>query len=222
MPAPFGTLSSTQEFGASGGATILNGTTAPTDTTGAVGDFYIDTVGKNMYGPKIAGSIGPDMYAINPAAGPPQYPSSGPGDYTLGFRVAFLVPGVVSALRFYRSPTATVTSRTLTLYRLGVSMATVTTSGESGSGWKQYPLTAPVPVETGVLYVSAYYTVGDFFAETDTGGTPPSFSPAQIQNYGGCYRSGAGFPNNDVTFNYWADLVFNEGAAPWPMALKSA
>lgn len=221
MPSAFGTLSSTQEFGASGGATILNGTVAPIDTVGAIGDFYIDTVGKIMYGPKVAASLGPDKYAINPATGPPQYPDNS-GDYTLGFRVAFLVPGVVSALRFYRSPSATVTSRALTFYRLGVQVATVTTSGETGSGWKTFPLATPVPVETGVLYVSAYYTVGDYFVETDTGGVPPSYSPDQIANYGGCYHSGPGFPNGNNNFNYHADVVFNEGAPPWAMALKSA
>lgn len=214
----FGVLSSTQDM-PTDGTQILDGTAPPTPGTGTVGAFYMDTVGKVLYGPKSASSLGPDEYAINPVTAP-QYPNQN-GNYTFGLRVKFLVAGVVTALRFYRASSAVTSSRTLTLYRAGVSVATVTSSGETGSGWKTFPLSAPVTIDTGIEYITAYRVPSDYFSETDAGGTP-SYSPAHITNVGGCYTSGAAFPSTNVVYNYHADLVFNTGSPPWPTAIKSA
>jgi Domain of unknown function (DUF4082) len=211
----FGTLGSTEEFPS--GGLILDGTIAPGDATGSVGDFYMDTTAKILYGPKGTG-YGPDEYAVNPAIVPG---SVGAADFTVGFRVQFLVPGIVTALRFYRATGSTVTSRTLTLYRAGVSVATTTSSGESGMGWKQVPLATPVTVDSGVTYITAYHTGGSYFG--DYSATPPSYSPTHITNIGACYTTGMGFPSVNSTTTYWlADLVFKAEASPWPIAIKSA
>lgn len=213
MPA-FGTLSSTQDMPS--GTLILNGTSVPTDATGNNGDFYMDTTGKVLYGPKSA--TGVDQYAMNPATAP-AVPTQGPNSYTLGLRLRFLVPLTVTGLRYYRSSAATVASRTLTLYRNLVLVATVTSPGETGTGWKTIPLTTPVAVDTGVDYVTAYYTAADYYAESGDG-PPPSASPTQISNLSGCYGIGAATPENNVPVNYYfADLAFK---AKWPIAIKSA
>jgi hypothetical protein len=51
------------ELGTSGpqggrGTGILNGTTAPNNTIGIVGDFYLNTTNMNLYGPKTESSWG--------------------------------------------------------------------------------------------------------------------------------------------------------------------
>lgn len=51
-----GPTGATGPAGASGGQTILNGTGAPTSATGSDGDFYIDTAGDAIYGPKSSGA----------------------------------------------------------------------------------------------------------------------------------------------------------------------
>jgi hypothetical protein len=52
---PAGSTGSTGPPGAAGanGNTILHGTGAPTDATGSTGDFYVDTAGEALYGPKV-------------------------------------------------------------------------------------------------------------------------------------------------------------------------
>jgi hypothetical protein len=52
------------------GAQLLNGTVAPTDTTGSVGDFYLDTATSTLYGPMSA-SGWPAGVSLNGPAGPP-------------------------------------------------------------------------------------------------------------------------------------------------------
>lgn len=204
------------------GTQILNGTVVPTGAIGATGDFYLDTAGKILYGPKSSGTLGPDEQALNPAT-PPQYPSLGSSNQTFGLRVTFVKVGAVSALRFYRPSTSTATSRTLALYRAGVLAATTTSSGESGSGWMQVPLAAPVAVDTGVTYTATYHSGGSTTAETDSPNVTqnPSFG-ADITIIGSCYGSGNAFPVTNVAYNYLADLVFNAGIPPWPLAIKSA
>jgi hypothetical protein len=66
IPDAWKLLSSTRSGGGGGsgtngadgadGKTILNGTTAPANTLGTDGDFYIDTTGPTLYGPKTGGA----------------------------------------------------------------------------------------------------------------------------------------------------------------------
>lgn len=47
------------------GRTILNGTGAPSNTIGVNGDYYIDNVTRNMYGPKTDGDWGEPFSLIS-------------------------------------------------------------------------------------------------------------------------------------------------------------
>lgn len=51
------------------GASVLNGSGAPTSGTGSNGDFYIDTAASTIYGPKASGVWGPGTSLIGPATG---------------------------------------------------------------------------------------------------------------------------------------------------------
>lgn len=67
------------------GNTVLNGAGAPADTVGHDGDFYIDTTGNVLYGPKSGGTWPPDGTSLvgdtGPAgpAGPAGSSTAGPG-----------------------------------------------------------------------------------------------------------------------------------------------
>ena len=78
---------------AAGGSTILSGTATPTAGVGAVGDYYLDTDDRVLYGPK--GMVaGPPEYLTNQ----PTATTNGPG--TLGMRYRFLTAGQVVGVRF--------------------------------------------------------------------------------------------------------------------------
>lgn len=209
----YGTIRSQDLVGAS---TITTAARAPINSDGVAGDYWLDGTGHVLYGPKEGGPPPPEFYAQDPALSPLAFSS---GNYTYGLKVRFLINGVVNALRFYRPVNSTVTSRTLTLYRINNPVATATSSGETGAGWKTVPLATPVAVETGVDYVTAYHTGGSYYVEL-AGTTPPSYSPAQVTTVNSCWENGVGFPGNNVAGNFYADLVFSQ--SQWPTAIKSA
>lgn len=49
-----------------GGAVVRNGSGVPSSGTGSDGDFYIDTVAKNLYGPKASGAWGSATSIVGP------------------------------------------------------------------------------------------------------------------------------------------------------------
>lgn len=55
-----------------GGATILSGITAPTTSLGKVGDWYIDTQNKHLYGPKTESGWGTGISLIGSSSGATQ------------------------------------------------------------------------------------------------------------------------------------------------------
>ena len=55
-----------------GGATILSGITAPTTSQGKVGDWYIDTQNKHLYGPKTESGWGTGISLIGSGSGTTQ------------------------------------------------------------------------------------------------------------------------------------------------------
>jgi hypothetical protein len=69
VPGPQGIqgIAGTNGTNGTDGKTILSGTIAPTAGTGVNGDFYIDTVAKNIYGPKTAGAWGAATSIVGPA-----------------------------------------------------------------------------------------------------------------------------------------------------------
>jgi hypothetical protein len=209
----YGTIRSNDSIGAS---TITTATGAPINSDGATGDYWLDGTAHVLYGPKSGGPLPPEYYAVDPTSSATAFST---GNYTYGLKVRFATSGIVSALRFYRPGNSTATSRTLRLYRGNVLIATTTSSGESGAGWKTVPLATPVAVDAGVDYITAYHTAGSYYVEI-TGTTPPSYSPTQITNLNSCWENSLNYPSNNVAGNWFADLVFSQ--SQWPTAIKSA
>jgi hypothetical protein len=78
------------------GATILSGSGTPSSSTGAVGDFYLDTTSETLYGPKASSgwpSSGTGLIGPQGQAGPGEQIFATPGSYT------YNVPSGVSYLR---------------------------------------------------------------------------------------------------------------------------
>ena len=64
--------------GPSGDASVLSGTSDPTEGIGVDGDFYINTTTKMMFGPKTAGSWGSSFSLVGPAGSPGPKGAQGP------------------------------------------------------------------------------------------------------------------------------------------------
>jgi hypothetical protein len=60
------TLAALPEGGGAGGAVVRNGSGVPSSETGSNGDFYINTVNYDIYGPKTAGAWGSAISLVGP------------------------------------------------------------------------------------------------------------------------------------------------------------
>jgi len=213
----FGDVLTTDEVPSSG-TTILNGTGPPADALGAVGNYYLDTVAKILYGPKSA----PGADSIPQSAVTYTEQGTGGNQYD-GMRIRPLVPGRISALRFMRNPTSGLTSRKVSLFRNDTQalLAQETTTGESGSGWRTVPLTTPVTVAAALDLRISYQEAagGNRYYKSSL---VVSGVPALVTIQGPCYADTAPFPGTDQSgLSYPIDIVFQAGTI-WPIALKSA
>ena len=139
------------------------------------------------------------------------------GTFEVGNRLVFNERRRITALAFYRDPAATMTGRALNLWRTAdqALLASVTSSDESGSGWKQYPLAMPVEVDIGDDVVVSYFTTEGFAYYS---GAPVS-EVASMTAVEGRYHDGASqYPEQFGPTNYMADLVCHDPTIrtqPW-------
>jgi hypothetical protein len=142
----------------------------------------------------------------------------------LGVKFQSSVSGVVTALRFYKSPTNTGTHVGNLWTAGGTLLASVTFTNETASGWQQMPLPTPVPITANTTYVASYHTnVGRYSANS------AYFNSAYVNSHlrapatgesggNGVYRYGASaFPNQTYNAtNYWVDVVFEGQSSAGP------
>jgi serine/threonine protein kinase len=185
----------------------------------------------------------PPLQSAPTASRPPQPPPKTPSTYSfwddgakparpaapdttaveLGIRFHSDVPGVVTAIRFYKSPTNTGTHVGHLWDSAGNLLATAPFTNETTSGWQGANFPSPVPIKAHAVYTASYHTdTGNYatdshyFAsrEVDRG---PLHAPADRAGGNGVFRQGkTAFP--DQTFeaqNYWVDVVF-EPRTPAP------
>jgi Domain of unknown function (DUF4082) len=205
---------------ASGGSTILSGTSTPTAGTGAVGDYYLDTDDRTLYGPKNAETFGPSESFLSGT--PASDVATGALEFTWGNRFQVLASGQITGLRFYRSGTTSQTSRLIRLWDdAGALLASATTTGESGVGWHTATFATPVAVTAGAYYRAGYGTAINT-RYVHTSGNPVSASP-NFANITGKYSGGQGvFPASDNAQNVFMDVIYQPAGPPvWPVALKS-
>jgi Domain of unknown function (DUF4082) len=220
----FGEILTTDEVSTSG-TTILNGTGPPADALGAIGNYYLDTAAKILYGPKAApGTYGPtqDVSGATP-------PSTGANNnFTFGTRLRVLVPSKIVSLRYYRVLTAAHTA-TLMLYtetpQAEVARETFSSPASAPAGWINVPLTTPITVSVATNFRVAYYlTPTTALKGESSSALPVSAVPAAVTIVGGCTGTGVNtYPSADTsTWYYFADIAVQIVGAIWPVALKSA
>src|SRR5215475_1211842 len=149
-------------------------------------------------------------------------PASGPDPDTssteLGVKFHADTAGQVTAIRFYKQSGNTGTHIGHLWTAAGQQLASVTFTGESGSGWQQANLATPVSLTAGSTYVVSYLAPnGHYSADTGYFATSgydasPLHAPrdgAEGPNgvYG--YFTGGGFPTLAwMSANYYVDVVF--------------
>jgi hypothetical protein len=121
--------------------------------------------------------------------------------------------GYITGVRFYKSTANTGTHRGTLWSSTGNSLATLTFTGESASGWQSASFAAPVAVTAGTTYVVSYNAPNGHYAATDgyfasTYSNGPLTAPAGTNGVY-AYGTATSFPSstyNDT--NYWVDAVY--------------
>ena len=108
----------------------------------------------------------------NPVARPPQslFTTQTPAltnatdgvSYELGMKFRLARPGVITALRYWKSPSDFGTHVGNLWAADGTLLATVTFAGETASGWQQQALAAPVRVQADKTYVISVNIVSNY------------------------------------------------------------
>jgi hypothetical protein len=142
------------------------------------------------------------------------------------FRVS--VSGAIVALRFWRSPSEPQSGpHVVRLWDTGGGLrASVSIPDGGGSGWQEQPLAQPVSISAGDRYWVSY-TVGSWASETPDALSGCFFGIGSIVNgplttYCGGTAGPSQFPGTSLnTTNYFADILFQPGAASSPTPTKT-
>jgi N,N-dimethylformamidase beta subunit-like, C-terminal/Domain of unknown function (DUF4082)/Bacterial Ig domain/Viral BACON domain/3-keto-disaccharide hydrolase len=150
----------------------------------------------------------------------------------IGVRFRTDYDGYITGIRFYKSAANTGTHLGHLWSADGTMLASVTFTGETGSGWQQASFSSPVPVTANTVYVGSYYAPAGHYSATDlyfaSSGIddPPVHLLGGASGPNGVYVYGASaFPNQTYnSTNYWVDVVyFPSGSMPGaPSALAAS
>ncbi|HSI59540.1 MAG TPA: Ig-like domain-containing protein [Ideonella sp.] len=155
---------------------------------------------------------------IWPALATPAVASdSDTGSVNLGVKFRTDQAGFITALRFYKGPANTGTHIGALWTSAGQQLATATFINETGSGWQQVNLAAPVAIAANTTYVASYLAPSGGYAADSSyfanGGFdyPPMHALANAVDANGVYAYAATttFPSSSYqSTNYWVDVVF--------------
>lgn len=169
-----------------------------------------ESVTSTATAPVAAVNSGPTSLFTTQAPAQPNF-TDGPGvDWEVGMRFTSDNPGLIQAIRYYKSPSETGTHVGRIWSSTGQPLATVTFTNEGASGWQQQALATPLTINAGTTYVVSVNTNG-YYAVTSQG------FASGISNAGlnapvgaGVYNDVAGaFPT--IVYqneNYFRDIVF--------------
>jgi PKD repeat protein len=137
----------------------------------------------------------------------------------LGVKFQADVDGLITGIRFYKSPTNTGTHVGSLWSRDGQLLAQAPFTNETASGWQQVDLAEPVVITANTVYVASYHTdVGqysvdeNYFSDSGVDNSPLHALRNRRRNGNGVYSYGpGGFPTDTYqASNYWVDVVFTE------------
>ena len=185
--------------------TVANGshllTAVARDAAGNSTTSTTVTVTVSNTSPNPPPSSGPCPCSIWSASTTPAGMANEANALELGVKFTTDTAGTISGVRFYKYAQNTGTHVGNLWSSTGTKLATVTFSGESGSGWQQATFATPVAVNANTTYVVSYHTDKGYYADNQAGLTAavdraPLHVPASTSSSGnGVYRYGAsGFP----------------------------
>ncbi|NUU32878.1 DUF4082 domain-containing protein [Arthrobacter sp. C9C5] len=149
--------------------------------------------------------------------------SSATGPHELGVRFAADVPGVITAIRFYKAAVNTGPHPVRLWSSSGQLLGSAVAQSETSSGWQQVDIPGGVHVEAATQYIASYSAPAGRFAQdvnffASDAGSPPVRGLASVAGAGnGVYATATGtFPAHTyAASNYWVDVVFvPDGSAP--------
>ncbi|MPZ20455.1 MAG: DUF4082 domain-containing protein [Luteitalea sp.] len=159
----------------------------------------------------------------DPSVVPASGAANDPNAVEVGTRFRADQDGYITAIRFYKAP-ENVGPHAGNLWAAGGTLlASVSFTGESGSGWQEATLPSPVAISANTSYVVSYHTssgfhTGDlgYFASGGVDNAPLHALQDGQDGPNGVYKYGAsGFPNQTFqSANYWVDVVFVTSLAP--------
>ncbi len=181
-------------------------------TPAAATNFWVDPVFNTS---PIIGTSDP-VSLWSPSAAPRQagVPTSEPAQ--LGLTFISDVPGYVTGLRFYKSPSNLGTHSGSLWDAAGHRLASVVFTNESPSGWQQANFASPIAVEANTVYVVSYWSPqghyaddAGYFATSDMTNQTLYAPPDGQYRANGSYGTSNGFPAGSASSsNYWVDVVF--------------
>lgn len=129
----------------------------------------------------------------------------------LGVRFQSGLGGNITKIAFYKNPSDTATTHTVTLWSSGgTSLGTATTSSETSSGWQAATFASPIAISANTTYVASYRSTTGFYSYTSAG-LASAFANGSLTALagGGVFKYGGGFPDQSFgNTNYWVDVVF--------------
>ena len=146
-----------------------------------------------------------------------------------GFDFTFAVAGRITGMRYYRSPSATSSSRWLRVWQgpnPGTLLGSVQTSGDSGSGWKTASFATPIAVTAAqTLRCVMDDSINELQAYSGALSMPLINGDVRIVSDWVKYNGFGTFPTTGPAGdNYFVDVIFEAGSAPpdpWPVAVQS-
>ncbi len=159
----------------------------------------------------------------SPSVTPVTASDDDPNAVELGVKFQADVDGLITGLRFYKGAANTGTHLGNLWTVDGTNLASATFTNETGSGWQQVDLAAPVAIAADTTYVASYFAPnggyafdGNYFTSAFTNG-PLTALASDSSGGNGVYQYSATSTFPDQTFNnnnYWVDVVFEPDAGP--------
>jgi hypothetical protein len=131
--------------------------------------------------------------------------------------------GYITGIRFYKATGDNGTHIGHLWSNTGTSLASITFSGESASGWQQASLSAPVAINANTTYIVSYHSsanyysyTNNYFTTTITNGYLSALADGEEGANGlYVYTTSPAFPTQTYQkSNYWVDIIFETTVPP--------
>ena len=146
------------------------------------------------------------------------------GAYEVGMKFSTSVAGTVTGIQFYKQTWMSGYTHVGHLWASnGTLLASVTFTGETGSGWQEASFSNPVSLTPGATYEISFSTGGGYFGVTTnsfgssgvTNGPLHALANSSSTGGNGVYGTMGRFPTvNGNGMNFWVDVLFTPSSSP--------